>query len=142
MQDMNIVAISGRLTRDAELRQLPNGNSLTRLRIASNDRIKRGDQWEDTAYFFDVTVFGKQGENVARYLGKGDPIMVEGKLHWSEWEKDGQTNQRVDITANRCIFFPKNSGGSKGDRDEGSSGSGSTTYGGRQPAADDDDIPF
>ena len=90
--NVNVVVITGNLTRDPELRSTPGGTSVCELRVAVNSRRKDGQtgEWVDKPNYFDVTVWGAQGENCANYLSKGRPVAVEGRLDWREWEaKDG-----------------------------------------------------
>ena len=152
--NLNVVVITGNLTRDPELRSLPSGTSVCDLRVAVNTRRKNNStgEWEDKPNYFDVKVWGAQGENCARFLSKGRPVAVQGRLEWREWEtQDGQKRQAVDIIADSVQFL--------GGRDE-ASGSGFTVSVGSgsrsdvpvderdyQPAASgagigDDDIPF
>ena len=85
--NINRVVLTGNLTRDPELRSLPSGMSVCSLRLAVNTRRKdaSGD-WEDKPNYFDVTVWGAQGENCAQYLSKGRPVALDGRLEWREWE--------------------------------------------------------
>ena len=119
--NVNRVVITGNLTRDPELRSLPSGNSVCKLRVAVNSRRKdpaSGD-WVDKPNYFDVTVWGAQGENCANYLSKGRPVAVEGRLDWREWEsQEGQKRQAVEIIANSVQFLGSRDGGSG----EGSNG--------------------
>ena len=71
--NINRVIVTGNLTRDPELRSTPGGTSVCSLRIAVNSRRKEGDQWVDKPNYFDVTVWGQQGENCAQYLSQGPP---------------------------------------------------------------------
>jgi single stranded DNA-binding protein len=87
-QDVNVVVITGNLTRDPELRTTQGGTSVCELRVAVNSRRKNtSGEWIDKPNFFNVTTFGSQAENHAEYLGKGRPVAVEGRLDWSEWER-------------------------------------------------------
>ncbi len=117
--NLNVVVVTGNLTRDPELRSLPSGTSVCKLRIAVNSRRKdqsSGD-WVDKPNYFDVTVWGAQGENCATYLSKGRPVAVEGRLDWREWEaQDGSKRQSVEIIANSVQFL--------GSRDEQGAGNG------------------
>jgi single-strand DNA-binding protein len=149
MANVNRVVVSGNLTRDPELRQVAGGNSVCKLRIAVNTRKKDRDsnQWSDVANYFDVTVWGAQGENVAKYLQKGSPLLIDGRLEWREWQaQDGTTRQAVEIIAENTQFIGGRDGGSGGGQDR--SGGGSEFAPGPDrglqsvPAADDDDIPF
>ena len=152
--NINRVVLTGNLTTDPELRSLPSGTSVCKLRVAVNTRRKgpSGD-WEDKPNFFDVTVWGAQGENCARYLSKGRPVAIDGRLEWREWETENQgKRQAVDIVADSVQFL--------GGRDDG--GGGSSASNGFTPRSDvpantedfqpvstgggsshaDDDIPF
>ncbi len=103
--NVNVVVITGNLTRDPELRSTGSGMAVCELRVAVNSRRKDGSgNWVDKPNYFDVTVFGAQGENCATYLAKGRPVAVEGRLDWREWEtKDGSgKRQAVEIIADSC----------------------------------------
>ncbi len=110
--NINVVVVTGNLTRDPELRSLPSGTSVCELRIAVNSRRKdETGTWVDKPNYFDVTVWGAQGENCANYLSKGRPVAIEGRLDWREWEtQEGQKRQAVRIIANSVQFL-----GSRGD---------------------------
>src|ERR1700760_2812269 len=100
--DINRVIITGNLTRDPELRALSSGNSVCSLRIACNGRRKNNEtgQWEDQPNYFDVTVWGAQGENCHKYLSKGRPVAIDGRLQWREFtDREGNKRQAVDIIA-------------------------------------------
>jgi single-strand DNA-binding protein len=107
--NINRVVLTGNLTADPELRTLPSGTSLCRLRLACSARRKdtlSGD-WVEQPNFFDVTVFGAQGDNAARYLSKGRPIAVDGRLQWREWETtDATKRQAVEIIADTIAYLP------------------------------------
>ena len=114
---MNVVVVTGNLTRDPELRTTPNGTSVCKLRVAVNSRRKDASsgEWVDKPNYFDVTVWGAQGENCATYLSKGRPVAVDGRLDWREWEaQDGSKRQAVEIIANSVQFL-----GSRGDAPSG-----------------------
>jgi single-strand DNA-binding protein len=100
MNDMNIVAINGRLTKDAELKYTNGGMAIATLSLASNRSVKKGDKWEDEANFFECTMFGKSAEAVKQYLTKGQQVSISGELRQERWEKDGQKNSRVTIIVN------------------------------------------
>jgi single-strand DNA-binding protein len=126
--NINRVVLTGNLTRDPELRSTASGMSVCSLRIASNTRRKNQStgEWEDKPNFFDVTVWGAQGENCARFLSKGRPVALDGRLEWREWEaQDGTKRQNVEIVADAVQFL--------GGREDGNGGNGG---GGFTPRSD------
>lgn len=98
MANVNTVTLSGNLTRDPETREVGD-TSVTSLRLAVNGRRKDGDEWVDVPNYFDVSVWGRYGEVVAKYAGRGSHVTVEGALRWREWEADGGKRQAVDVVA-------------------------------------------
>ena len=115
--NINRVVMTGNLTRDPELRSTNSGTPVCGLRIACNTRRKDGSgNWVDKPNYFDVTVWGAQGENCSRFLTKGRPVAVDGRLEWREWESEHGKRQAVDIVADTVQFL--------GGRDEGGNGNG------------------
>ncbi|MEA2132130.1 MAG: single-strand DNA-binding protein [Solirubrobacteraceae bacterium] len=116
--NINRVVLTGNLTRDPELRSLPSGMSVCNLRIASNTRRKGASgEWEDKPNYFSVTVWGAQGENCARFLSKGRPVALDGRLEWREWQgQDGAKRESVEIVADSVQFL--------GGRDDAQGGGG------------------
>ena len=115
--NLNRVVLTGNLTRDPELRTTPNGTSVCKLRVSVNSRRKdsASGEWVDKPNYFDVTVWGAQGENCANYLSKGRPVAVDGRLEWREWEaQDGTKRQATEIIADAVQFL-----GSRGDNGTG-----------------------
>jgi single-strand DNA-binding protein len=104
--DINNVTLTGNLTRDPELRTLPSGSKVCQLRIAVDGREKRGDEWVQRPNYFDVNVWGNQGEQCATYLSKGRGIVLRGELRWREWEDANASAKRqaVDIVAREVKF--------------------------------------
>ena len=103
---INSVTLVGNLTRDPELRTMPNGNSVCKLGLAVNENVKDGSgDWTERANFFDITVFGTQGENCAKYLTKGRPVAVQGRLRWSSWETEDGKRSKVEVIANMVQFL-------------------------------------
>ncbi len=142
-QNINIVALVGNLTKDPELRHTPSGTAVTTLRVAVNDRVKRGEEWTDAAYYFDVTVWGRTAENCAQYLAKGRPVGVQGKLTWREWDaQDGSKRQSVEIVADNIQFLGGRDGGGGGEQQFVPQGAAQSTDDFPAAAAADDDIPF
>lgn len=147
IQNINVVVITGNLTSDPELRSTPSGTDICKLRVAVNTRRKdQSGEWRDIPNFFDVTVFGGQGTSAARYLEKGRPVAIEGRLEWREWETtDGTKRQAVGIIANNVQFLgdgkrdgPVNSRTPRSDVPS----EDFTPVGGARASSDDDDIPF
>ena len=107
---INQVTLVGNLTRDPELRQAGD-TSVTDLGVAVNDRVKRDGEWQDEASFIDVTVWGKQAENCAKYLGKGSPVGVAGRLKQDRWQNDaGENRSKVKVVAYTVQFLSSRNG--------------------------------
>jgi single-strand DNA-binding protein len=155
--NINRVVLTGNLTSDPELRSLPSGTSVCKLRVACNTRRKNNatGEWEDKPNYFDVTVWGAQGENAARYLSKGRPIAVDGRLEWREWQdkETGKTRSSIDIIADSVQFLGgrDDAGGGQGGGftprsdvpvDTGDFAPAPVGGGSPAPAPADDDIPF
>jgi single-strand DNA-binding protein len=147
--NVNRVVITGNLTRDPELRSTNGGLSVCSLRVAVNTRRKdqSSGEWVDKPNYFDVTVWGAQGENCAQYLAKGRPVAVDGRLEWREWQdKEGNKRQSVDIIADSVQFLGSREGGENGGRFTPQSDVPADTGDFEQaPVAagsSDDDIPF
>ena len=122
--NVNVVVITGNLTRDPELRHTGGGTAVCELRVAVNSRRKEGDNWVDKPNYFDVVVWGAQGENCATYLQKGRPVAIEGRLDWREWEakEGGGKRQAVQIIANTVQFLGSRDGGGGGGQGNGNGG--------------------
>ena len=117
--NINRVVLTGNLTRDPELRSLPSGMSVCSLRIASNSRRKENGEWVDKPNYFSVTVWGAQGENASRFLSKGRPVAIDGRLEWREWtDKEGNKRESIEVVADSVQFL--------GGREEGAGGGGAT----------------
>jgi single-strand DNA-binding protein len=117
-QNQNVVALTANLTRDPELKQAGD-TSVCSLRVACNARAKVNGEWGEKPNYFDVTLFGAQAENAAKYLAKGRPVAITGRLDWREWEAaDGSKRQAVQIIASDVQFL-----GSKDDAPSAASGS-------------------
>lgn len=144
MRNINTVSVTGNLTRDPELRSLPSGTSVCNMRVAVNgSRKDSAGDWVEDPNFFNVTVWGKQGENCAQYLSKGRGVAIQGRLNWHEWETDsGTKRQEVDIVAEVVQFLD----GKNGSRQESESSVPADTRDMDPQAAPasggEDDIPF
>jgi single-strand DNA-binding protein len=146
---INRVVLVGNLTRDPELRHTPSGTAVCGLRLAVNSRRKDPStgEWGEKPNYFDVTVWGNQGESCAQYLAKGRPVAVDGRLDWREYEaKDGSgKRQAIEIIADSVQFL-----GSRGDGESQSqyiptgdvAADQSDFVKSAAAGAADDDIPF
>lgn len=113
--NVNVVVITGNLTRDPELRHTGGGAAVCEMRVAVNGRRRdENGEWVDKPNYFDVISFGAQAENCAAYLAKGRPVAIDGRLDWSEWEakEGGGKRQAVQIIANLVQFLGSKDGGS------------------------------
>lgn len=96
---INKVVISGNLTRDPEVRQTASGMPVLSFGIAVNDSRKNAQtgEWENYANFIDCTWFGTRAEKCAQYMYKGQKVAIEGKLRWSQWEKNGDKRSKLEV---------------------------------------------
>lgn len=104
---INRVTITGNLTRDPEVRNTQSGMSVMSLGVAVNDRRKNNQtgEWEDYANFIDCTMFGTRAQSVSQYLSKGSKVAIEGKLRWSQWERDGQKRSKIEVIVDDLEFM-------------------------------------
>ena len=138
---INRVNISGNLTRDPEIRATQAGTSILTFGVAVNDRRRNPQtgEWEDYPNYIDCVVFGNRAEPLSRFLSKGTKVAVEGKLRWSQWERDGQKRSKIEVIIDELEFMSS--------RDSGSSGASSNYVAPPEaPAVNasvyDEDIPF
>jgi single-strand DNA-binding protein len=96
---INRVVLCGNLTRDAELRTTANGTNVLNLGIAVNERYRNAasGEWEDRPNYFDCVMFGARAQAISQYMTRGQKVIIEGKLRWSQWEKDGQKRSKVEV---------------------------------------------
>ncbi len=104
---INKVLISGNLTRDPELRSTASGTSVLSFGVAVNDRRRNQQtgEWEDYPNFIDCTMFGNRAESVSRFISKGSKVAIEGKLRWSQWERDGQRRSKIEVIVDEIEFM-------------------------------------
>ena len=152
-RSLNQVFLLGNLTRDPEMRQTSNGQTVCNFGLALNRSFKRGDQWEEATDFVNVVAWGPLGERVGQYLTKGRRVLVQGSLRSSSWEQDGQKRNKLEVWANDVTFLDGRGGEGTG---EANGEAAPRTSGGtsRKKATDDvviediggeinlDDIPF
>jgi len=137
-RSFNQVILMGNLTRDPELRQTPNGSSVTSFSLALNRSYKGADgNWQEATDYIDVVAWGPLGERVAQYLTKGRPCLVNGRLQSRSWEQDGQKRSKVEVVAQDVTFL-----GGPGGGNNGSGGGDSTATSAVKPSkpAKKDDV--
>lgn len=124
---MNKVILQGNVGADPELRYGATGGAILNIRLATTERFKKNDEWQESTSWHRVVVFGKQAENLSKIVTKGSPVMIEGKLNYGSYEKDGIKHYTTDVVANDVRVFGKREKNATGDA----------------PAAGgDDDAPF
>ena len=143
MADLSVAVLVGRLTRDAELKYTPSGAAVCHFSVATSAKKKKGDQWVEEASFWDVELWGKQGESLNQYLVKGKLVAVEGSMRQDRWEQDGQPRMKVLVSANTVQLL----GGGQQQGQQAPQGAPAGTRQGpavQTPNPDDfsDDIPF
>lgn len=150
---LNKAMIYGNLTRDPEVRALPNGTQVCSFSLATN-RVyndKDGKKQEQTEYH-NAVVFGRLAEVMGQYLKKGRPVYIEGRLQTRSWEKDGQKQYRTEIVVDNFQFGPTAGGSGGGDTNSNSVATGAPkgdtdAGGGQMPdypneEINPEDIPF
>jgi len=105
MRDITTATLSGNLTRDVELRELPSGAEVARLRVASTARRRNGEEWVDKTNYFTVEVYGAQARACAQYLSRGSRVVVDAELDWREWtDQQGAKREAVTFKARQVLF--------------------------------------
>jgi single-strand DNA-binding protein len=140
MSDINRVVLTGRLTRDPELKALPDGTPVLALRLAFSTRKRDAQgQWGDVSNYIDVSMFGTRADSLSRILEKGRLVGVDGKLRWREWESDAGKRSAIDITADTIeLLGGRGEGGSQSEGDYSAPAPTSAP----KPEVFEDDIPF
>jgi len=121
MASFNKVILMGNLTRDPELRVTPGGTSICKMGIATSRRFKTqsGEQREETT-FVDVDAFGKQAEVISKYMTKGRPIMLEGRLRYDQWESNtGDKRSKLSVVLENFQFLGRGTGSDGGGDRQG-----------------------
>lgn len=141
--NVNKAIIVGNITKDPELKALPSGVQVCSFSVATNEHFTKDGQKEERTEFHNIIAFGKTAENIAKYMGKGSQIYIEGKIQTRSWEADGIKKYRTEIVALNVQFGAKPGGAQKKDDWE-------PTHTAQKPASDDfggpeinpEDIPF
>lgn len=93
--DLNIFAVSGRLTRDCEMKKTANGMTIAEFSIASNYKKKSYDSYVDEVSFLDFAIFGKRADGLAKYLTKGRQVNLKGWIRQDRWDRDGERRSKI-----------------------------------------------
>ena len=118
-RSINQVTLMGNLTRDPELRQTPNGNSVCSFSLALNRSYKDSSgEWQEVTDYIDIVAWSTLGERIAQYLAKGRRCLVVGRLQSRSWEKDGQKRSKVEVLANDVTFLDSRGPGRDDDSDQ------------------------
>ena len=151
MAQLNKVLLIGNLTRDPEVRYTPKGSAVADIGLATNRtwRTETGEEKEEVCYV-NVVVWGKSAEAAGKYLKKGNPVFVEGRLQFESWEKNGEKRTSLKVHCERLQFL--SSGGrrsSEGDSPEAQAGAvasspapATSAKNAAEPDLENDDIPF
>lgn len=133
---INRVIISGNLTRDPELRNTQSGMAVLSFGVAVNDRRKNPTtgEWEDYPNFVDCTMFGARADSLSRYLSKGTKVSIEGKLRWSQWERDGQKRSKLEVIVDELEFMSSRNNNGGGAPSYGGDSFGNQGYNAPAPA--------
>lgn len=163
MASFNRVILLGNLTRDPELRYTTSGLAVTDVGLAVNDKRKNANgEWVEETTFVDVTLWGRTAEVAGEYLGKGSPVLIEGRLKLDTWEsKEGEKRSKLKVVGEKMQMVGPKGGGGAGGAGRGGQGGKASNYdeseysasgdtydapaasrGGTGSQAPDDDIPF
>lgn len=144
---INRVVISGNIGNDPDLRQTSSGVQVLSFSVAVNDRVKGEDgQWTDRPNWIDCTMFGARAKSVSRFLSKGSKVAIEGKLRWSQWERDGQKRSKIEVIVDEIELMASRGDGRQASAPQAAPASHPYQPPIAAPVVDasvyDDDIPF
>jgi single-strand DNA-binding protein len=156
MRDIATATLSGNLTRDVELKALPSGTDVARLRVATTTRRRAGEEWVEKTNYFTIEVYGAQARNCAQYLHKGSRLFVDAELDWREWTNQQDHKREAVAFRARQVLFEGGRSVSASSADPGSEPNGASsnvaTSGdgelaavsapSRERSASADDLPF
>ena len=150
MASYNRVILVGNITRDIELRYTQGGMAVTDVGLAVNDRRKtQTGEWVDETTFIDVTLWGRQAEIASEYLGKGSPVLFEGRLKMDTWEQEGQKRSKIRVVGERMQMLGARAGGGGGGNasvsgrsERGDAELGASATADMSDLGGGDDIPF
>jgi single-strand DNA-binding protein len=139
MASLNKVVLIGNLTRDPDLRHTTSGATVSGFGLAINSKYKQGDEWKENVCFVDITVWGNLAENCSKYISKGSPVLIEGRLNFETWEKDGKKQNKLAVVATIVQFL----GGKQPSGQEETPSPGHIKQpSGKVDLLEDEDLPF
>lgn len=140
MSSVNKVILLGRLGKDPETKFTPSGMQITTFSLATSEKVKRGENWEEKTEWHNIVTFNKTAQIVADYYKKGNQIYLEGKISTNSWEdENGQKRYKTEIIANNTKnLTPKNDAG----QNQGYSQNSNQGYNNQPANNPEDDLPF
>jgi single-strand DNA-binding protein len=136
MASLNKAMLIGNLGADPELKYMPSAKAVCNLRIATTETWKdKSGQKQEKTEWHRVTAWGTTAENCAKYLSKGKPVYIEGRIETRQYEKNGEKRYATEIVADKVVFI---GGGSK----DGNAAPRDTAPSEAAPPINDDEIPF
>lgn len=149
MPNLNSVTLMGNMTRDPEIRYTPKGTAVGDIGLAVNRRVKINEEWQDETTFIDVTLWAKDAEFAEKYLTKGSPIFIQGRLQIDQWEdkQSGQKRSKLKVVAESIQGLQKPSGDARGGQQSPAPAGGRTQAHSSNQGSDyhddgEDSIPF
>ena len=142
MASLNRVLLMGNLTRDVEVKFTANNTAVANIGLALNRRYRSGDEYKEETTFVDCEAWGKTAETMGKYLSKGRPVFIEGRLKLDEWQdRDGNRRTKLVTVVENFQFIDSRPGGgsSGGSRTQEAAGSAPSAS---APTVSNEDIPF
>ena len=135
---VNKVFLMGNLTRDVQVKHTANNTAVANLGLAVNRRYRNaGGEMQEETTFVDCEAWGRTAETMGKYLAKGRPVFIEGRLRLNEWEdRDGNRRSKLLVVVDTFTFVDSRSGGG------GSQSSSNYSQAAPSSGPSDDDIPF
>ena len=137
----NRVILVGNLTREVDVKFTQSETAVADIGVAVNDRRKKGDEWIEDTTFVDITLWGRTAEVAGEYLGKGSPVLIEGRLKLDTWETDGQKRSKLRVVGERMQMLGSAKGGKGRNGNSEAAVAGAVNAAGEEMPAHDD-IPF
>ena len=139
----NNIQIIGRLGRDPELKYTSNQTAVCKFSVATSEKVKKGSEWIEHTEWFNVVTFGKQAENISKYLSKGSQTFLEGSFRSHEYQaKDGNQKRSYEVIARSVRFLSPKKAQDSNQSLPVDAPSTEAIEGYLESGFDDDDIPF